>query len=64
MFVCLQYLDKIGTNFFGVAQSATAKSGNVLGMNLCLFCVLCISLGMCMCVSNIYSVNSKKFILL
>ncbi|XP_065898638.1 Golgi to ER traffic protein 4 homolog [Dysidea avara] len=26
-----EYLDKIGTNFFGVAQSATAKPGNVLG---------------------------------
>ena len=28
----IQYLDKIGTNFFGIAQSKSANTGNALGM--------------------------------
>lgn len=28
----VQYLDKIGTNFFGIAQSKSANTGNALGM--------------------------------
>ena len=47
-FVGLQYLDKIGTNFFGVAQSATAKPGNVLGINVCTFVVCCDGCVVCM----------------
>ena len=36
----VQYLDKIGTNFFGIAHSKSANTGNALGMQ-CFVCYNC-----------------------